>query len=200
MIGRRLGFREKIVVLIAVPLAALLLAGVPLLAAQAQAQRDAVADLDTMRTATALQPLLSALTAERALTLASVAVPPAPGALAEAQVRSRAAVPAVLQDLGDRPRPGSSRRSPGSVRSTASGRPRGTGGSTRTTSSAISAPPCAPSPTPPEPAGPTWCAPPSGSPPSTPRCSGPPSTPTGPSTRPGSWRTRAPPPTCSARS
>ena len=102
MIRRRLGFREKIVVLIAVPLAALLLAGVPLLATQAQAQRGAVADLDAMRTATTLQPLLSALAAERALTLASVALPPAPGALAAAQVRSRAAVPAVVEALADR--------------------------------------------------------------------------------------------------
>jgi signal transduction histidine kinase len=107
MIRRRSGFREKIAVLVALPVAVVVLAGVPLLAAQMEVARGAGAARDSARTAVEVAPLLRSLAAERLLSVAGVAGDVRPrAALLARQAESRQLTDAALRGLADLPAPG----------------------------------------------------------------------------------------------
>ncbi len=98
----RLGFREKIAVLVALPLAVVVLAGVPLLAGLVGQLRAATTQRDTVASAVAIAPLLDALVAERNLVVVAAGVPAAPDRLLEARARSVAATGRAREAVGRR--------------------------------------------------------------------------------------------------
>jgi signal transduction histidine kinase len=103
---RRSGFREKIAILVGLPVAVVVLAGVPLIAAQMADAREAGAARDSARIAVAIGPVLRSLAAERLLSLAGAAGDARPGGpLLTRQSESRELAGTALRDLGDIPAP-----------------------------------------------------------------------------------------------